>query len=129
MTTPKMKDADLPLRDRIEAAIERVKTGQGQMRVPVEATDPDVVLFDCLAELDAAREAVHYANGVADLAIAMKHRDAAEAREAKLREAAQNYMAQFGQALEAHGIPYTSAQATADHELRAALAEGEDTHD
>jgi len=55
MTSQKMKDADMPLRDRIEAAIERIKTGQGQMRVPVEATDPDVVLADCLAELDAAR--------------------------------------------------------------------------
>lgn len=55
MTTSKMKDADMPLRDRIEAAIKRVTTGYGQMRVPVEATDPDVVLFDCLAELDAAK--------------------------------------------------------------------------
>lgn len=54
MTTSKMKDADMPLRDRIEAAIERIRTGQVTMRVPVEATDPDVVLADCLAELDAA---------------------------------------------------------------------------
>ena len=54
-TEKKMKDADMPLSDRIEAAIKRVTTGYGQMRVPVEATDPDVVLFDCLAELDAAR--------------------------------------------------------------------------
>ena len=47
------------------------------------------------------------------------------ARAAKLREAAGNYMSQFGQALEAHGIPFTDAQDTADRELRAALAEGE----
>ena len=73
-------------------------------------------------QLDAAREAVHYANGVADLA--MKHRDAAEAREAKLREAAQYYMSQFGQALEANDIPYGSDQVDADAALRTAL-EGE----
>ena len=55
--------------------------------------------------------------------------DAARAREAKLREKAQNYMSQFGQALEAHGIPYEAAQSEADAALRSALAEGEDTHD
>ena len=102
----KMKDADLPLRDRIKSAIERVTNGQGLMRIPAEATDPDLVLFDCLVALDAAR-----------------------AREAKLRAAARNYMSQFGQALEANEIPYERYQQEADAALRAALAEGEDTHD
>jgi hypothetical protein len=37
--------------------------------------------------------------------------------------AAQDYMSQFGQALEAHGIPYGPAQVEADEKLRAALAE------
>ena len=52
--------------------------------------------------------------------------DAARAREAKLREAAQNYMSQFGQALEAHGLFCGPQQEVADNDLRAALAEGED---
>ncbi len=47
----KMRDGDMPLLDRIEVALRRVTNGEGQMRVPVEATDPDVVLFDCKNEL------------------------------------------------------------------------------
>jgi hypothetical protein len=39
-----------------------------------------------------------------------------------LRMAAQNYMAAFGQALEAHGIPYGPQQKEADEQLRAALS-------
>lgn len=43
----KMRDAAMPLCDRIEAAIRRITGGEGTMRVPVEATDPDIVLCDC----------------------------------------------------------------------------------
>ena len=46
-----MRDGDMPLLDRIDVALRRVTNGEGQMRVPVEATDPDVVLFDCRAEI------------------------------------------------------------------------------
>lgn len=42
--------------------------------------------------------------------------------EERLREALENYMAQFGQALEAHGIPFGSAQMEADLQARAALS-------
>jgi hypothetical protein len=38
-----------------------------------------------------------------------------------LKAAAEYYMSQFGQALEAHGIPYEAAQIEADTRLRAAL--------
>lgn len=48
----KMRDGDMPLLDRIESAMRRVTNGEGQMRVPVEATDPDVVLYDCKREIE-----------------------------------------------------------------------------
>lgn len=60
-----MKDSDLSLHERIEAAITRITNGQGQMRMPAEATDPDLVLADCesaISELvDVLRE---YMNNV-----------------------------------------------------------------
>lgn len=68
--TTQMRDADMPLLDRIDAAIKRVTSGQGQMRVPVEATDPDMVLLDCKREIEqlrAAIEAVETAQPVAML--------------------------------------------------------------
>lgn len=49
-----------------------------------------------------------------------------QARELALREAARVYMSQFGQALEAYGIPYREAQEKADADLRAVLAEGDE---
>lgn len=51
----KMRDADMPLTGRIDAAIERITHGQAAMRVPVEATDPDVVLADCQTEIERLR--------------------------------------------------------------------------
>jgi len=56
--TTQMRDADMPLLDRIDAAIKRVTSGQGQMRMPVEATDPDVVLLDCKREIEQLRAAI-----------------------------------------------------------------------
>ncbi|GAA4400531.1 hypothetical protein [Quisquiliibacterium transsilvanicum] len=47
----KMRDGDMSLLDRIDVALRRVTSGEGQMRVPVEATDPDVVLHDCKREI------------------------------------------------------------------------------
>jgi len=55
-----MRDADMPLLGRIEAAIRRVTHGDAAMRIPAEATDPDLVLRDCknrIAELEAALDA------------------------------------------------------------------------
>ena len=40
-----------------------------------------------------------------------------------MQRALENYMAAFGQALEAHGIPYSQQQQTADKEARTALAQ------
>jgi len=54
----KMRDADMPLTERIAAAIERITHGQAAMRVPVEATDPDVVLADCQMEIEKLRKFV-----------------------------------------------------------------------
>lgn len=53
MNQPTMRDADMPLLDRIDAAITRIRRGDGQMRVPVEATDPDMVLEDAKAEIES----------------------------------------------------------------------------
>ena len=50
---PTMRDAGMPLPERINAAINRIAHGNGHMRVPVEATDPDIVLSDCRVELES----------------------------------------------------------------------------
>lgn len=60
----------------------------------------------------------------ADLARVTQERDAAVAVVA----AARNYMAAFGQALDAHGVAYGEQQRTADAALRAALAGTAPTH-
>lgn len=85
-----------------------------------------------LAELDAARarEADFHMQyrmkcDVESKALLVRA-EQAEAREATLRAAARNYMAQFGQALDANEIPYERYQQEADAALRAALAEGEE---
>jgi len=47
------------LHERIDAAIERITSGQALMRVPVDDTDPDTVLADCqrrIAELESQRD-------------------------------------------------------------------------
>jgi len=48
-----MRDANMPLAERINAAIDRITHGSGHMRVPVEATDPDIVLSDCRRALES----------------------------------------------------------------------------
>jgi hypothetical protein len=50
-----MRDSDLTLAKRIDAAMHRIAHGSGHMRVPVEATDPDMVLSDCMKALDYYR--------------------------------------------------------------------------
>lgn len=50
-----MKDADMPLLDRIEAALDRITNRQGLMRIPREATDIDVVVLDCGDEIKRLR--------------------------------------------------------------------------
>ena len=54
--TKDLRDGHLPLVERIDIALRRVTNGEGQMRVPVEATDPDIVLYNCrdrITELEA----------------------------------------------------------------------------
>jgi hypothetical protein len=53
-----MKDADMPLLDRIEAALDRIQNRQGLMRIPREATDIDVVVLDCGDEIKRLRAEV-----------------------------------------------------------------------
>lgn len=108
-----LKDGHLPLVERIDEALRRVKMGQGPMRVPVEATDVDVVLYACrdrIVELEAqmveaqfkvaawdAREAYLHAPGDSaelfegweseefNLRMAEKNAELAEAREVSKR--------------------------------------------
>lgn len=47
-----MKDDHLTLPERIAAAISRITNGNGNMRIPAEATDPDLVLAECAAALE-----------------------------------------------------------------------------
>lgn len=58
--TKDLRDGHLPLVERIDIALRRVTNGEGQMRVPVEATDPDIVLHNCrdrITELEAELDA------------------------------------------------------------------------
>ncbi len=50
-----MKDSHLSLDERIQRALDRIKDGAGNMRIPVEATDPDMVLTDCREEIERLR--------------------------------------------------------------------------
>lgn len=50
-----MRDADLPILERIELATQRFIRGDRSMRVPVEATDADIALSDAAAEIRRLR--------------------------------------------------------------------------
>lgn len=39
-----MRGSHLSLEERAKAAVERIKQGAGAMRIPAEATDPDIVI-------------------------------------------------------------------------------------
>lgn len=51
-----MRDGDMPLLERIEAARERIEHGYRALRSPAEATDIDIVLSDCSREISRLRE-------------------------------------------------------------------------
>jgi len=53
--TTKLRDGDMPLLGRIDAALRRVISGDGLMRIPAEATDPDIVLAECKREIERLR--------------------------------------------------------------------------
>ena len=75
--------ADAPLGDRIAKAIERVTSGSGLMRVPAEATDPDLVLVACrerIAELERLYESLEQERD----ALAKMYADAVVIRDAAL---------------------------------------------
>ncbi len=48
---PQMRDAAMPLTERIDAALHRIDEGHSPRRIPVEATDIDIVLHDCKVEI------------------------------------------------------------------------------
>lgn len=52
----------MTLDEKITAAIRRITSGSGLMRIPAEETDPDLVLGACrarIAELEAERVELH----------------------------------------------------------------------
>ncbi len=51
MADPRMRDAGMPLDQRIDEALRRISSGHAAMRVPAEATDHDIVLADCKARI------------------------------------------------------------------------------
>jgi pyridoxal biosynthesis lyase PdxS len=53
MALKQMRDSDMPLIDRINAALNRIHQGHAAMRIPAEATDHDVVLADCKEHIAA----------------------------------------------------------------------------
>ena len=129
-------ESSKPRIDTIIARLEYATVALSKTSSPDDAPPPAVsaewysqdVRF-LLAELDAARAreqalAESFDDRVKWIQIVEARWLSAEAREAKLREAAQYYMSQFGQALEANDIPYGSDQVDADAALRTAL-EGE----
>lgn len=44
-------DSPHDLLERIESAMQRIKDGQAPMRIPIDRTDPDVVLAHCSMEI------------------------------------------------------------------------------
>lgn len=48
-----MNEIAQKLRERIDAAIKRIKSGSAPMRIPADQTDPDLVLADAKIALDA----------------------------------------------------------------------------
>ena len=89
---PTMRDAGMPLPERISAAIDRIAHGNGLMRVPVEATDPDIVLSDCRVELESQ---------AAQIAALTAERDALRADAERLRIRGAAYEAAYGIAYQA----------------------------
>lgn len=57
---PQMRDSQMPLVERIDAAINRITHGDCNMRIPVEATDPDIVLADCKSEIALLKAALRW---------------------------------------------------------------------
>jgi chromosome segregation ATPase len=79
------------LNERIDAAIERITSGQAGMRIPAEETDPDLVLADCKAELErlkgALSNAVHSLDDFKARAFRLeRERDEARAEAERLRQ-------------------------------------------
>ncbi len=53
-----MRHSDKPLDERIVIAHSRITSGQAAMRVPPEATDPDIVLSACHGEITQLRSRI-----------------------------------------------------------------------
>lgn len=68
--TKDLRDGHLPLVERIDVALRRVTNGEGQMRVPVEATDPDIVLHNCRDRIIELEELLREHEGVTRDAVA-----------------------------------------------------------
>ncbi len=64
-----MRHANLPLDQRAVLALERIKAGQAPMRIPVEATDPDIVISDLRSRVLALEDLLRRYRGLLDVAL------------------------------------------------------------
>lgn len=55
---PQMRDSQMSIDERISRAHDRISKGYCNMRIPAEATDPDIVLHDCAEELRRLRSEI-----------------------------------------------------------------------
>lgn len=53
MKWPDSIERKLPIEDRIKAALQRIRDGHANMRIPADETDVDWVLADCLTLLSS----------------------------------------------------------------------------
>lgn len=75
-----------PLNVRIEEAIKRITSGQGEMRIPCDPTDPDIVLMHCRAEINNLRASLCFGRDDAIDVYEAKLVQRAEKAEAELSE-------------------------------------------
>jgi hypothetical protein len=114
----------MTLNERIDAAIKRITSGHGAMRIPAEDTDPDLVLMECRDEIAALRARVAYLEGelhetIGENADLVVRAEKAEAELARLTSPVPGlaesgpYTAADVAAIEAHrGKPYERLRAT-----------------
>jgi len=53
-----MRGSDIPLKDRINQAIGEFTKGRASMHIPAEATDCDLVLGDCLRDIESKEQRI-----------------------------------------------------------------------
>ena len=122
---PHMRDADMPIAERIKAATERIASGHASMRVPVEGTDPDIVLHDCRVLIE--RQAAELAALQSDIADALETITAQHSELAALRvenSSLKTVMVAAAEEIHAHWDAHCDAEGYGPQNLMRRLEEG-----